>query len=68
MPRNKPDLTVSKKTFIDEIIHQNSKQTYPQPGASDYYFSSKAIKKFHADHEDLFAKKEHEETKKTALP
>jgi hypothetical protein len=66
--QEKLNTTIKKKTFIDEIFIQNTKENYPKPGPSDYFLDSIAIKKFKSDHGELYEKKGGaEETRKDCM-
>lgn len=66
--RKKLDMSIKKHTYIDQIIRDNTKQTFPRPGPSDHFMDEEAIKKFRRDHMDLFQRKSQSESKKTNLP
>lgn len=55
--RGKPDMNAKKNTFIDEIVHKNSKKNYPMPGSTDYHLDDIVIKKFFAEKSDLLLRK-----------
>jgi hypothetical protein len=53
-PLSKIDKTVSKRTFIDEIILKNTKKKYPLPGPGSHFLDEKLAKKWHSNKRDLF--------------
>ena len=67
--QEKLDKTTKKHTFIEQIIHQNTKENYPMPGPGNYFLTQKAIKRFYNDHTDLLTRKNDESTDhKESLP
>ena len=66
--QQKVNMSVSKKTYIDNIIILNSSKKYPCPGPTDFYMDEKVIKKFRKENSDIYAIKEKENNKKNALP
>ncbi len=57
----KLDAKVKKHTFVEQIIHENTKENYPIPGPGSYFLTQTAIKRFYKDHVDLLTKKNEED-------
>lgn len=53
-PLSKIDKTISKRTFIDDIILKNSKKHYPIPGPGAHFLDAKLAKKWHSKKKELF--------------
>lgn len=53
-PMSKIDKTVSKRTFIDDIILKHSKKNYPLPGPGAHFLDEKLAKRWHSNKKDLF--------------
>ena len=67
--QEKPNTTVQKNTFIDQIFLENTKERYPKPGPGEYFLTEKGVKRFKPDHVDLFEKKaQQDEERKACLP
>jgi hypothetical protein len=70
-PTRKPgpvDKNAKKYTYIDQIVHQNTKENYPTPAPTDYFFDEKGLKKFRKEHEELYElKNDKEETRKDCM-
>ena len=59
-PKRRPrpiDKNAKKYTFIDQIFIQNTKENFPKPAPTDYFFDEKGLKKFRKDHEELYERK-----------
>jgi hypothetical protein len=62
------DTNSKKYSYIDHIIIQNTKENYPKPAPTDYFFDNKGVKKFRKDHEELYERKnDKEENRKDCL-
>lgn len=59
--QKKPDLSVQKHTFIEQIIRQNSKTEYPKPGPGNYFLDKKSAQKFFPEKQELVLMKSKEE-------
>ena len=52
---SKIDMKVSKVSFIDQIIRDNSKAEYPKPGPGQYFLDGQVAKKLYPEKTDLVA-------------
>jgi len=50
--QGKLNMDVKKNTFIDQIIHFNTKKMYPLPSPCSYFLDEKLAKKFYPDNVD----------------
>ena len=48
------DYTVSKNTYIDDIIKKNTKKNYPIPGPGVHFLDNKLIDRWHSKDKDIF--------------
>lgn len=56
-----------KKTYIDQIFHNNSKKNFPKPGPADHFMDIIAAKKFYKSDPNLFTIKQDIEKKKSTV-
>jgi len=61
-------MDTKKNTFIDQIIHFNTKKSYPLPSPCSYHLDEKLAKKFYPENADIMFPKPAENAKKTNLP
>lgn len=61
-------MSVKKNTFIDQIIHNNSRKAYPLPGPGSAFNDKITAKKLYKENRDLVVCKEREAKKKNNLP
>jgi len=66
--QNKLNMDCKKNTFIEQIIHFNSKKSYPLPSPCSYNLTEKLAKKFYPDNADIMFSKPKDANKKTNLP
>lgn len=62
-------MQIKKKSYIDHIIINNTREGYPLPGPGSHFHDKKTLKKyFDEDERELIATQERKGTKKPRLP